>query len=66
MLFVYLPVSLLVAIVAVKFFSFYERDVCLFVLCWLEALADKQNFKRLNGDFNQRSNLFGIRKTRVR
>lgn len=62
MLYIYLPVFLLVVIVAVKLFSFYERDVCLFVLCWLEALADKRSRRRVRGG---PTNFLGIRKPRL-
>jgi len=39
---VYLPISLLALIIAVKLFGFYERDVCTTLLCWIEALAEKR------------------------
>jgi hypothetical protein len=44
---VYLPVSLLALIIAVKLFAFYERDVCTTLLCWIEALAEKRTRKRM-------------------
>jgi hypothetical protein len=47
MLFFYLPVAILALMIAVKFFSLYEREVCIFLLCWMEALAERRVRKSL-------------------
>jgi hypothetical protein len=67
MLFIYLPISLLALIVAVKFFSLYEREVCLFLLCWLETLADKRARKRGHtwDGYNEPANFMGTPNSRL-
>ena len=47
MLFIYVPVGILALIIAVKFFSLYEREICVALLCWMEGVAEKQRQRHL-------------------
>jgi hypothetical protein len=62
---VYLPVSLLALIIAVKLFGFYERDVCTTLLCWIEALAETRTRKRMQIREIARGGFFPVHKTRL-
>lgn len=67
MLFVYLAVSIMALIIAVKFFGLYERDVCTILLCWLEGLAERRASRRLHvkDGFNDPSNLLNVNKSHL-
>jgi hypothetical protein len=64
---IYVPVLLLALIIAVKIFSFYERDVCTMLLCWMEALVERRTRKQLHiSDIPADAGGLGIHKPRFR
>jgi len=62
---VYLPVSLLALILAVKLFGFYERDVCTTLLCWIEALVEQRTRRRMRIRKIAAGGFFPMQKTRL-